>query len=58
MRNWTETFRRLFIPHFEEARQYFHAAEKDGFFAEANEVWPYTTATLKQVIEKYGRRTK
>jgi hypothetical protein len=54
LRDWTETFRRLFVPYYEEARLHFDAAEADGFFADANEVWPYTESILKQITEEHG----
>lgn len=54
LRNWTDTFRRLFIPYYEEARQYFGKAKADGFFDEMNELAVYSESTLKRVIEEYG----
>ena len=46
--------RRLHYPYFEEARLYWNAALRDGFFDGANEVWPYLPETLKVIIGRYG----
>ena len=54
MRSWTETFRRLFMPYYEEARLCFDAAERDGYYSDANEISPFTANSLKTVIEEYG----
>lgn len=52
--NWTETFRRLYVPYYEEARQHFDAANGDGFFDGANEVSVFTQEKLQGVIAEYG----
>lgn len=49
-------FRRLFTPYFEEARQYIPDATDDGFYADANEMWPYIDSSLKSVIEEYEEK--
>ncbi len=49
-----ETFRRLFVPYYEEARLYFDAAKADGIFGDVNEVWPYLDSTLQRNIADYG----
>ncbi len=54
-RSWAETFRRLFVPKYEEARQYFFEAQEDGFYEGANELWPYLQEHLTDVIERYGK---
>lgn len=54
LREWTEVARRLFIPHYEEARLYWDRALADGFFEGANELWPYLPETLQKLIEQYG----
>ena len=51
---WSHLVRRLLIPHYEEARQYWTAAERDGFFGGANEYWPYTQETLRTIIDRYS----
>jgi hypothetical protein len=56
IREWTELFRRLHLPYYEEARLHWEDALRDGFFDEANEVWVYLPETLKKLIEKYGPR--
>lgn len=52
--NWTDTFRRLFVAHYDEARASFEKAQSDGFFDGANEVFPYKPKVLKEIIERYG----
>lgn len=54
IRAWVEFFRRLQIPYYEEARQYWSRAMEDGFFGDCNEQWMYEPETLKLLIEKYG----
>jgi hypothetical protein len=51
---FAELVRRLTIPYYEEARQYWNRAETDGVFDGANEVSPYTQRTLRHVIDTYG----
>lgn len=55
VRNWTETFRRLFVPYYEEARMHFDAAKAEGFFG-GDESSSFTGANLKRLIEKYAGR--
>jgi hypothetical protein len=54
VREWTELFRRLFLPYYEEARLHWSVAEGDGFFQDGNEHWIYLPDTLKRAIEQYG----
>lgn len=54
LRGWTDLFRRLHVPYYEEARQYWARAEADGFFGDRNEVSIYLPSTLKELIEQYG----
>lgn len=51
---WAETFRRLFLPDYEEARQFFGKAAANGDYDGANEVSPFLPEKLKQVIKDYG----
>lgn len=53
LREWTELFRRLHLPYYEEARLHWDAAVDDGYFSGANEVWMYLPETLKDLIEEY-----
>ena len=42
LREFAEIMRRLFVPYYEEARQYWDRARADDFFADdPNELWPY-----------------
>lgn len=49
-----ELFRRVMLPHYEEARLYWSEATNAGEFADANQVSPYTQETLKQIIRQFG----
>jgi hypothetical protein len=51
-----EMIRRLHVPYYEEARQYWAQAEEDGFFDGSNEVWPYLPSTCLRLIGEYGKR--
>ena len=53
LREWTELFRRLMLPYYEEARSYMGQAHTDGLFNESNEVEIYLPDTLKKVIRRY-----
>ncbi len=53
MREFTEFFKRLQIPYYEEARLYWNKAIADGYFDGANEIWVYLPFTLQRLIEKY-----
>jgi hypothetical protein len=54
LRELTEIIRRLHVPYYEEARQYWDRAREDGFFADASELWPYLPDTSRDVIHLYG----
>ena len=54
IREFTECFRRLMLPHYEEARLLFRAADADGFFDGANEILVYLPDTLKTIIQRSG----
>ena len=49
-----ETFRRLQLPYYEEARLYWDKAKADGYFDGANEIWTYLPRTLKSLVEEYS----
>ena len=53
-REYTDLLRRLFLPYYEEARNYWQIAENDGEFIESNEVTMYQEWKLKEIIEKYS----
>ncbi|MBS5969508.1 MAG: hypothetical protein KIB11_10365 [Clostridium perfringens] len=50
---WLEIYRRLYIPYYEEARQYWEQALKDNYFDEMNELIIYYPENLKKMIEHY-----
>lgn len=50
-----EVVRRLHIPYYEGARLSWERAQSDGYFAGANEYWPYTQEALHGIIGRYGR---
>ena len=54
MREFVEFARRLTIPYYEEARQYWSDALSDGYFGDANEIWIYLPENLEALINKYG----
>jgi hypothetical protein len=54
MREYVEVMRRLTIPYYEEARQYWNEAQSDGYFADANEIWVYGASNLQTLIEQYS----
>lgn len=58
MREFVELMRRLTIPYYEEARLYWDRAERDGFFAGANEIWLYLPDNLETLIERYGDKSE
>jgi hypothetical protein len=45
--------RRLLIPHYEEARQYFATAQTEGYLHE-NDIYVFSQDVLTDLIEKYG----
>jgi hypothetical protein len=51
---WGEIVRRLHIPHYEEARQYWADAEADGYFDGPAKHAPYSQATLLDILRRYG----
>lgn len=51
---WTEIVRRLHLPHYEEARQYWADAEADHFFAEPEHQARYSQTTLVGLLKHYG----
>lgn len=53
-RDVVEIIRRLHVPHYEEARQYWLQAKADGYFDGANEVFPYIQSTLLDIISRYS----
>jgi len=52
-RSLVEVMRRLHIPHYEEARQYFNQARADGYFSDHNEVSIFQPKTCRAIIERY-----
>ena len=53
LREFTEIFRRLMLPHYEEARMYWDRALADGFFGSPNEVFMYMPSTCEDLVERY-----
>ena len=53
-REYVELMRRLTIPYYEEARQWWSEATSDGYFSEANEESIYLPENLKRMIEHYS----
>ncbi|WP_316736708.1 hypothetical protein [Pedobacter aquatilis] len=53
LREFTEVARRLSMPHYEEARDFLHMAESDGYIS-SNQYGIYSVDKLQFIIEKYG----
>jgi len=51
--NFVDTYRRLTLPYYEEAKRYWGKASRDGFFNDMNEVSMFLPDTLKTLIDKY-----
>lgn len=51
---FAEFTRRITIPYYEEARQYFPLMEQNGEMRENSEILFFTEENLKGIIEKYG----
>lgn len=54
MTSFVDFSRRLTIPHYEQARQYWDAAYSEGQFADLTSEQVYTQYNLLDIIEKYG----
>jgi hypothetical protein len=52
-RTWAEVFRRLHVPYYEEARQFFARALRDGMLDGISEIALYTEKILKRLVETY-----
>lgn len=53
-RQYTEFMRRLTLPYYEEARQWWNEAIADGYFGDANEIYIYIPESLRRMIEHYS----
>jgi len=51
---YAEFLRRVTIPYYEEARQYFPQMEQNGEMRENSEILFFSEENLKRIIEKYG----
>lgn len=49
-----EFLRRLTLPYYEEARQYWSQAMADGYIAGSNDVHSFLPKTLKGILENYS----
>lgn len=56
MRNYVETFRRLTIPYYEEARTFWSRACQEGYFQDDNELAIYKPENLQKLISYYSNR--
>ncbi|PRR70902.1 hypothetical protein [Clostridium thermopalmarium] len=55
IRKWSDLYKRLQLPYYEEARKYWHRAMSDGYFGDSNEVYIYLPNNLKRMIEHYEK---
>lgn len=53
IRGWTELFKRLQIPYYEEGRLYLNRAFSDGSYDGVNEIYTYSPEHLKELINHY-----
>lgn len=53
-REFVDLFRRLHVPYYEEARQYWEQAMQDGLLNTLNEISVYSPNTLREVIAHYS----
>lgn len=53
-RQYTDFMRRLTLPYYEEARQWWNEAMKDGYFGDANEIYIYLPDNLQRMIQHYS----
>ncbi len=51
---WAEIVRRLHVPYYEEARQYWEKAEEDGLFEDLNDEQIFYSSFLQEIIGKYA----
>lgn len=56
MGEFMEIYRRLTIPLYEDARQYFAQAKNDGFLDSTNDVTLYRERMLTSIIENYSKK--
>jgi hypothetical protein len=52
-REWAELYRRLFLPHYEAARQFWEHAETDGYFKGISDSSIYLPETLENLVETF-----
>lgn len=55
LREFAELQRRLLLPYYEEARQYWDKAINQGYFGEINEISIYMPSFLKTMIEDFSQ---
>jgi hypothetical protein len=54
--SYFELLRRLKIPYYDEAKQYWNEAMEDGFFNELNQLDTYSISKLKSLIFNYSKK--
>jgi hypothetical protein len=54
MEELIDIVRRLHIPQYEEARQYWKQAEEAEYFSGANEYWPFMQENLTRIIANFS----
>jgi len=57
IKEFGELMRRLFIPYYEEAREYFGRALGDGYFQDHTDLTKSSPDDFRKVIEKYTTHT-
>ena len=54
-REFVDFFKRLTIPYYEEARQYFQEAIEDCEISDENEIYLFTEENLKRIVQRYDK---
>ena len=54
LKEWVEMFRRLHVPHYEETRRCWRAAQSDDYFEGLVEEDRYSQDVLQGIIQQYG----
>lgn len=54
IREWVDVVRRLHLPYYEEARQFFAEAMEEGYFVGENELSMFVPTNLRELIMEYS----
>lgn len=54
LREWSELYRRLTIPYYEQARLFWGRARAEGLFDGMNELSLYTEKFLREIVSRFA----